>query len=433
MASGELRYQAGFGNTFSTEAERGALPRRQNSPRKVPFDLIAEQLNGTGFTVRRAENQRTWLYRLRPSIHAKPWEPRPHERFVGRFSRGVSSPEVMRWRPLEAPPPSTDWLDGLMTFGGAGDPATRTGVAFHLYTANTDMQDRVFCNVDGDMLLIPELGAMQLQTEMGWLHLVPGEIAIVPCGVRFAVRLPERKGRGFVAEVFGTHLRLPERGPVGANGMADARHFLAPVAAWEDRGAETELIVKQSGSLWRSSVPFSPFDVVAWHGNYAPFKYDLRLYNSMGSVSFDHPDPSLLTVLTAPWDDHGRSAFDLVAFVGRWDVAENTFRPPFFHRNAATEFNGVLQGSDSGPFSQGTFTWTPYLSPHGVSARSYNGVVALPDDTANRPSRGGDESIWIQFESTFLVNVMPWMIDHPCRDAAYLKSFAGYKPATVKS
>jgi len=205
-----------------------------------------------------------------------------------------------------------------------------------------------------------------------------------------------------------------------------------PVATWEDRGAETELVVKQLGGLWRTTAPFSPFDVVAWHGNFAPFKYDLRLYNSLGSASFDHPDPSLLTVLTAPHDDHGRSAFDLAAFLGRWDVTENTFRPPFFHRNAATEFNAVIQGSDSGPFRQGTFTWTPYLSPHGVSARSYNGAVALADDIANRPARGSDESIWIQFESAFILRVMPWMLDHPCRDATYLKSFTGYKSAAVK-
>ena len=425
----ELAYQAGFGNALQTEALPGALPADRNAPQHPPYDLVAEQINGTGFTVRRAENLRTWVYRLRPQILGRPFRPLPTARFVGDFSEGIPSPQVMRFGPLSAPPAGTTFLDGLTTFAGVGDAGMRKGAAVHLYAANADMVDTAFSNVDGDLLIVPERGRLHLRTELGRLALGPAEIAVVPRGIRFQVSLPDGEGRGFVAELFDGHFQLPERGPIGANGMADARHFLAPVADFDDDVRPWKVVVRQGGRLWAADSPHGPFDVVAWHGTYAPFKYDLRAFNSLGSVSFEHVDPSILTVLTSPMDTRGRNAIDVGVFLGRWDVAEGTFRPPYFHRNAAVEFNAVIDSpATEGPWVPGAFSWTPYLTPHGVSADGYAREKAR---TSEAPVRGSDRSVWVQFESAYLMKVMPWMMDHPDRDEAYLDGFGSYAPGPV--
>ncbi|MDG1479377.1 MAG: homogentisate 1,2-dioxygenase [Myxococcota bacterium] len=424
-----LRYLSGFGNTLSSEAEPDTLPRRQNTPQHAALGLFTEQLNGTGFTVRRSENQRVWLYRLRPQILDRGWRRRDGGRLVGQFHNGIPSPEVMRFRPVPLPETPTDFLAGLTTFAGAGDPSTRRGAAIHLYAASADMTDAAFANIDGDLLVAPQHGALLVRTELGRLHVAPGEILIIPRGIRFQVLLPDGPSRGFVSELFDGHFQLPERGPIGANGMADERHFLAPVADYEDITTPWTIIVKQGGLLWEQTADHSPFDVVAWQGTYAPFKYDLRNFNSMGSVSFDHPDPSILTVLTCPMDDHGRNAVDVGVFIGRWDPTEHTFRPPYFHRNSAIEFNAVISSpATSGPWQPGAFSWTPYLTPHGVSSRGHAGEL---DRTDGVPSRGSDEAIWLQFESTYPLKVMPWMIDHDSRDGDYLRQFSGWQTGVL--
>ena len=421
-----LRYQSGLGNTFETEALVGTLPRIQNSPRRLPHGLYAEQINGTGFTVERALNQRTWVYRLRPQVLDQAFVPRASGRFAGRFDQGVSSPQLRRYRPPSVPSASTDFLAGLTTFAGAGDPCIRRGMAIHLYAANEDMTG-VFADVDGDLLIAPELGRLRLETELGRIDVGPTELAVVPRGLRFRVRLLDAQARGFVAEVFDAHLQLPERGPVGANGLADARHFEVPLAWFEDVSTATLIVVKQGGALYEVTSPHSPFDVVAWHGNYAPYKYDLTKFTSLGSVSWDHPDPSLLTVLTCPADTHGRNALDVAVFQRRWDVSEGTFRPPYFHRNSAVEFNAVLSSADTeGPWQAGAFSFTPYLSPHGVGAQTV--VDAASDSDA--PERISERSVWLQLESTYSLRLMPWMLDHPAVDADYLASFSGYPAGT---
>jgi homogentisate 1,2-dioxygenase len=422
----ELRYQHGFGNTFASEAVPGALPTGQNAPNPPPYGLVIEQINGTGFTVERALNQRTWMYRLRPQIRSTGWREQPHGRFVGDFSEGSSSPEVLRYRPIRLPTEPTDWLRGLVTFAGTGDASLRQGMAIHLYAANRDMVDTAFVNIDGDLLIVPQHGRLHLRTELGRLEVEPGELAVVPRGIRFSVSLPDGEARGWVAELFDGHLRLPERGPVGANGMANERHFRAPVADFVDEERPFTILARQGGRLWSQVATHDPFDVVAWYGNHVPYAYDLRLFNSLGSVSFDHPDPSLLTVLTAPIDTHGRSALDVAVFLGRWDVAEHTFRPPFFHRNSAIEFNGVVANTaSSGPWQPGAFSYTPYLSPHGISTDGYAKELARDDES---PVRMSDESIWIQFESAYLLKVMPWMLEHADRDRHYLDGFGAYAP-----
>jgi homogentisate 1,2-dioxygenase len=427
-AFGGLDYQAGFGNAFASEALPQALPRDQNSPRHVPYGLFAEQINGTAFGVRRADNRRTWMYRLRVALTEQPFRPREQGRFVADFSSGVPLPECLRYDPLPLPTEATDFLSGITTFAGAGDPTLQRGAAVHVYAANADMVRTAFVSLDSDLLVIPERGRLHVQTELGRLDVAPGEIAILPRGLRFRVSLPDAEARGWIGELFDGHLSLPERGVIGANGLADARHFFAPVADFEDETAPWTIVVRHGGRHWEQSAAHSPFDVVAWHGNYAPFKYALSHFNALGSVTFDHPDPSIFTVLTCPIDALGRSAMDFGVFRGRWDVAEHTFRPPFFHRNGAIEFNGVISSHEA-HWPAGTFTFTPFLTPHAISARGYDHTVTPPDAVAEPPERIPDESLWMQIESTYVFKVMPWMLEHPSRDRAHLARFADFRPA----
>jgi homogentisate 1,2-dioxygenase len=429
MTGDDLSYISGFGNALSSEARPGALPRRQNSPREVPFGLYAEQINGTGFTVDRAHNRRVWLYRLRPLVLDRTWEPASMGKIVGHFHEGVDSPQIQRFGPTPLPEGAVDFVDGLVTFAGAGDPNLKQGMAIHVYGANADMGRRSVANGDGDLFIAPWDGALRIRTELGVLQVQPGEFAVIPRAIRFSVNLPSGSSRGFVGELFHGHLQLPERGVVGANGLADERHFLAPVADFEDIEAEHELLTKQGGTMWKNTVDHSPFDVVAWHGKYAPFKYDLHDFNTLGSVSFDHPDPSILTVLTAPVDPQGRSALDVAVFKGRWDVAQHTFRPPYFHRNSAIEFNMVISAPPGtrGAWRPGAFTYTPYLMPHGVSAPGYNAALG----GSEAPKQIPEDSIWLQFESTYLLRQTRWASEAFEADTGYLESFRGYRKADL--
>ncbi len=309
MSGDDLQYQYGFGSALMSEARPGVVPRKQNAPQKLPHGLYAEQISGTGFTVQRHHNHRVWVYRLRMQLGAGGWQKLPAGRFTGRFDQGVTSPELLRFKPQPYPAAGVDWLDGLSTFAGAGDPATRTGFAIHTYAATADMQ-RAFTSIDGDLLVVPQDGALRVQTELGWLHASPGEILILPRAIKFRVTLPDGHARGFVGELFNGHYELPERGPIGANGLADERHFAAPVAAFEDKPGPYEVVEKRGGDLWRAELGASPFDVVGWHGTYAPWKYNLMDFNAYWGANWDHPDPSILTVLTSPHDDHGRNAVE---------------------------------------------------------------------------------------------------------------------------
>ncbi len=422
----DLTYQTGYGNALRSEARPGALPLHQNSPRQAPYGLFAEQINGTGFTVERAQNRRVWLYRLRPAVTDRPFEadPSPPPHYISDFADASMTPEVQRYAPIAVPTKGeTDWLDGMQTFAGAGDARIKRGMAIHLFAADRDM-DRVFCNIDGDLLLAPEQGRLHVRTELGRLNVAPGEMVVLPRGIRFSIALPDGSTRGFASELYDGHYLLPERGLVGANGLADERHFKAPVAEYEDKTEDTVIVVKQGGRFWRSVAPHSPFDVVAWHGTYAPFKYDIGDFNSLGAVSWDHPDPSILTVLTCPMDTHGRNAVDVAVFVPRWDASQHTFRPPYFHRNSAIEFNAVLRSDrTSGGYPQGAFSFTPYLTPHGVSHFGHAAGVDAKDD----PKMTSKNDIWLQFESTYQLGVVPRWLEHPARDDGFLKNFRDYR------
>ncbi|MFD4479019.1 homogentisate 1,2-dioxygenase [Streptomyces sp. NPDC058471] len=340
-----LTYLSGFGNEHSSEAVPGALPHGRNSPQRAPLGLYAEQLSGTAFTEPRAHNRRSWLYRIRPSA--------AHPAFT-RVDNGTirtapftqdADPNRLRWNPLPEPAPGTDFLAGLWTLGGNGDATQRTGMAVHLYHANSSMTDRVFSDADGELLVVPERGGLLLRTEFGLLRAEPGEVALIPRGVRFRVELLDGTARGYVCENYGAVFQLPDLGPIGANGLANARDFRAPVAAYEDDDRPVEVVNKFCGNLWQATYGHSPLDVVAWHGNHVPYVYDLRRFNVIGTISYDHPDPSIFTVLTSPSDTPGLAGVDFVVFAPRWLVGEDTFRPPYFHRNVMSEYMGLIEGA----------------------------------------------------------------------------------------
>ena len=370
-----LNYQSGFGNEFATEALPGALPVGRNSPQRAPYGLYAEQISGTAFTAPRAVNRRSWLYRIRPAaLHGK-FEALAHGRFHNDFGQGPVTPEQLRWSPLPMPTAPTDWLDGLFTMAGNGGPEAGIGAGVHLYAANRDMAGRFFYDADGELLIVPQQGRLRIATEMGVLEVEPQEIAVIPRGVRFSVSLPDGSARGYVCENYGALLRLPDLGPIGSNGLANPRDFLAPVAGYEDREGDFELVAKFQGGLWRASIGHSPLDVVAWHGNYTPCKYDLRRFNAVGSISYDHPDPSIFLVLHSPSDSEGVSNLDFVIFPPRWLVAQDTFRPPWFHRNIASEFMGLVHGAYDAKaegFVPGGASLHNSMSGHGPDAATFD-------------------------------------------------------------
>lgn len=341
-----LTYSSGFGNEHSSEAVPGALPDGRNSPQRAPLGLYAEQLSGSAFTEPRAHNRRSWLYRIRPSA-AHPAFARIDngDLRTAPFTETVPDPNRLRWNPLPAPAPGTDFLAGLWTLGGNGDATQRTGMAIHLYHANSPMKERVFSDSDGELLIVPEHGGLLLRTEFGLLRAEPGEIALIPRGVRFRVEPLDATARGYVCENYGAPFQLPDLGPIGANGLASARDFRAPVAAYEEVEGPVEVVNKFCGNLWSATYDHSPLDVVAWHGNHVPYVYDLHRFNVIGSISYDHPDPSIFTVLTSPSDTPGLAGVDFVVFAPRWLVGEDTFRPPYFHRNVMSEYMGLIEGA----------------------------------------------------------------------------------------
>ena len=342
--SSEREYQSGFGNEFASEALAGALPRHQHSPQKPPFGLYGEQFTGTPFTAPRGTNRWTWVYRIRPSAMHKPFHQIPNGLIRGGpFQEVPAPPNQLRWQPLPIPQIPTDFIQGIATLGGNGDASLQTGSAIHFYAANASMRDRFFYDADGELLIVPQLGNLLFHTECGILEVAPGEICVIPRGIRFRVELLEDAGRGYICENYGPHLRLPELGPIGTQGLANSRDFLAPVAAFEDLEGDFRLVAKFLGNLWEAEIDHSPLDVVAWHGNYTPYKYDLTKFNCINTVTYDHPDPSIYCVLAAPTAIPGTSNIELACFPPRWTVATDTFRPPPFHRNIASEFMGLTE------------------------------------------------------------------------------------------
>ncbi|MFY7867322.1 homogentisate 1,2-dioxygenase [Roseateles sp.] len=370
----ELNYLAGFGNQHQSEAVPGSLPIGRNSPQQVAHGLYAELLSGAAFTAPRNENLRTWLYRRQPSVVVGGYQPMAHAHLrTGAKEGQVSPPDPLRWAPTAIPAEPTDFIEGLRTMAVNGDPDSHLGIAAHLYVANRSMERRAFVNADGEMLIVPQQGVLTLTTELGLLRVAPGEIALLPRGMAFKVAV-DGPSRGYICENYGAAFRLPELGPIGSNGLANARDFQAPVAAFEAEPGAYEIVKKYGGSLWRAEQGHSPFNVVAWHGNLVPYKYNTAHFMTIGSISFDHPDPSIFTVLTSPSDTAGWANCDFVIFPPRWMVAEDTFRPPWYHRNVMSEYMGLVLGQyDAKPegFKPGGSSLHNAFVPHGPDTEAF--------------------------------------------------------------
>jgi homogentisate 1,2-dioxygenase len=425
-SSRQDNYMSGFGNEFATEALPGALPQHRNSPQRVAYGLYAEQLSGTAFSAPRSHNRRSWLYRIRPAAMHGEFEQIGNGRIVSQFGRVAVPPNQMRWDPLPMPAAPTDFIDGWVTMGGNGSPETMGGCAIHLYAANQPMTDRFFYSADGELLIVPQHGRLRIATELGLVEIEPHEIAVIPRGIRFQVALPDGEARGYICENFGALLQLPDMGPIGSNGLANPRDFLTPVAGFEERVGAFELVAKFCGNLWRAAIDHSPLDVVAWHGNYAPYKYDLRHFNAIGSISYDHPDPSIFLVLQAPSDTAGVDTLDFVIFPPRWLVGEDTFRPPWFHRNVASEFMGLIHGAYDAKaegFVPGGASLHNCMSGHGPDAATF--AKASEADTTS-PHKVADTMAFM-FETRHVIQPTEYALASPQLQRNYQLCWADIK------
>jgi homogentisate 1,2-dioxygenase len=372
--SDALSYMSGFGGHFESEKVDGALPKGRNSPQRPAFGLYAEQVSGSAFTMPRHENRRSWLYRLRPTADHQPFELYEGAPLFGAPGDSKPlAPNRLRWDPPGDLPEGKDFVDGLVTMLCAREPEALEGCAVHLYRADRSME-RVFVDADGELLILPQQGGIRIETELGRLDVDPGWVGLVPRGMKFRVIVRDGPSRGYVAENYGLPLRLPDLGPIGANGLANPRDFETPTAWFEDRDEEIEVVQKSLGHLWTTRLDHSPLDVVAWHGNYAPWRYDLSRFNALGTISFDHPDPSIFTVLTSASNVPGRANMDFVIFPPRWLVAEDTFRPPWFHRNVMSEAMGLVYGdydAKAEGFAPGGLSLHNLMSGHGPDLDSW--------------------------------------------------------------
>ncbi len=421
----DLAYQSGFGNEFATESVAGALPVGRNSPQRAPLGLYAEVLSGTAFTAPRSENSRTWLYKIRPSAMHGPFR-RIGNGLVrsGPFAEVETPPNRLRWDPLPMSDAPADFVDGLATMAGSGDPASQAGIAVHVYRATRSMTDRCFVNADGELMLVPQQGELLIFSETGKLHAAPGEICVIPRGMKFKVELPAGPVRGYVCENYGPQFRLPELGPIGSNGLANPRDFLAPVAAWEDNG-RTEVVTKFMGGLWSAEWEHSPLDTVAWHGTCTAYKYDLARFMTINTVSFDHCDPSIFTVMTAPSGQPGVANVDFVIFPPRWAVAENTFRPPWFHRNYMSELMGLVHGvydAKAEGFLPGGISLHNSMTAHGPDVTTFERASA-----AELQPHKIDGSLAFMFESRYVFRPTQFAMQVPQLQKNYDGVWGGFR------
>ena len=443
MAIASTGYQSGFGNEFASEALPGTLPAGRNSPQRVAHGLYAEQISGTAFTAPRHQNRRSWLYRIRPAAMHGEFRPFAQPAFHNDFGDGPVTPDQLRWDPLPLPgmdvqmpraqdaqerwpEQPTDFIDGLLTMAGNGGPAAGVGIGIHLYAANRDMHGRFFYDADGELLIVPQQGRLHIETELGVLDVQPQEIAVIPRGIRFRVALPDGPSRGYVCENFGAFMRIPDLGPIGSNGLANPRDFLTPNAAFEDVEGDFELIAKFQGHLWRAAISHSPLDVVGWHGNHAPYKYDLRLFNAIGSISYDHPDPSIFLVLTSPSDTPGVGNLDFAIFPPRVLVAQDTFRPPWFHRNIASEFMGLVHGeydAKAEGFAPGGCSLHNCMTGHGPDAATFDKASSIDTSIPDYI----DGTLAFMFETRNVIRPTRNAMDAAHRQRDYQTCWAGLR------
>ncbi|XP_043274488.1 homogentisate 1,2-dioxygenase isoform X2 [Venturia canescens] len=431
------QYLSGFGGEFASEDPRcpGSLPAAQNTPQKCPYGLYAEQLSGTAFTAPRGENKRTWFYRMRPSVCHGPYkhDPKLASRLRRDWDKTLPDPNPLRWRAFELPggQETVDFVDGLHTICGAGDPSLRNGAEIHVYLCNVSMGDKAFYNADGDFLIVPQLGELEIATEFGKIRCKPDEICVIQQGMKFSVGV-SGPSRGYVLEVYDNHFQLPALGPIGANGLAQPRDFLTPVAWYEDREVPYKIGCKYQGKYFEASQEHSPFDVVAWHGNYVPYKYDLARFMVINSVSFDHCDPSIFTVLTCPSSKPGTAVADFVIFPPRWSVQENTFRPPYYHRNCMSEFMGLIKGryeAKEEGFQAGGASLHTMMTPHGPDAQCFEAASKCK----LKPERVADGTMAFMFETSLCLRLTEWALSTESLDKDYNLCWQGLQKHFDKS
>ncbi len=420
-----LAYLTGFNNEFETEALPGALPQGRNNPQKCAYGLYAEQLSGTAFTAPNATNARSWLYRMRPSVrHVRQFDPLQRPLWKSAPSVYEEAPlGQFRWDPIPIPDDSTTFIGGMRTITTAGSVLSQVGMAAHIYLANADMTDDYFFNADGEMLLVPERGRLRIITELGILVVSPLEICVLPRGMMFRVELMDGTARGYICENYGPRFTLPERGPIGANGLANPRDFKYPVAAYEEKETPCRVEVKWGAKFYATKIGHSPLDVVAWHGNFAPYKYDLRHFNTIGSISFDHPDPSIFTVLTAPSSEPGTANVDLAIFPPRWMVAEDTFRPPWYHRNIMSEFMGLIEGQYDAKeegFLPGGMSLHNMMLPHGPDTFGFEKA-----SNAELTPQKLEETMAVMFETRLPQFVTEFAARHDSLQKNYINCWDG--------
>ena len=411
----EVRYLSGFGSYFESEAVPGTLPVGRNSP-KVPIKgLYPEQLSGSAFTMQRRENLRSWLYRIQPSVVHGEFNAYEKSDWLTQAQNAPTNPNQLRWQPLPQPPADCHFIDSVTTMVTT---TASDGCAVHHYQCNQPMGNTFFYNADGELLIVPEKGQLAIATELGLLAIEPQEIAIIPRGVKFQVN-PLDSGwcRGYIGENNGRPFVLPELGPIGANGLANPRDFLYPQASFYDQSGDFQLLCKFGDRFWQCSLAHHPLDVVAWHGNYAPYKYDLRRFNTMGTISYDHPDPSIFTVLTSPSSTLGQANCDFVIFPPRWLVGEQTFRPPYYHRNMMNEYMGLITGqydAKADGFVPGGASLHNCMSAHGPDAVTFNQAI----QSSEEPVKVG-ATMAFMFESCHVFHPTPLALSTPALDLNY--------------
>ncbi|NRA43577.1 MAG: homogentisate 1,2-dioxygenase [Oligoflexales bacterium] len=418
-------YASGFASYFESEAIEGALPRGKNAPQKPPLGLYAEQLSGTAFTRPRSQNFRSWLYRIRPSVSQGKFSHLPMKLFSSPpFTNSEpSSPNQLRWDPLPIPQEQLDFIDGCVSWLGIGSPQSFAGGAIHLFVCTKPMKNRFFYNCDAEMLIVPQDGALSISTELGRLELEPGFIASIPRGLKIQVNPIGKHARGYLLENYGQAFQLPELGPIGANGLANPRDFEYPSAEYHDTNGDFQVICRYQGHMWLSYQEHHPLDVVAWHGNYAPYRYDLRLFNTIGSISFDHPDPSIFTVLTSQTDSPGVANIDFVIFPERWMVAEDTFRPPYYHRNIMSEYMGLIYGAydaKPGGFVPGGGSLHNCMAPHGPDQEAFAHATE-----ANLKPEHYKDTLAFMFESKLVWQPTKFALDTHLLQKNYQECWSG--------
>lgn len=426
----DLEYLAGFDNEHQTEAVTGALPIGQFSPQAHPLGLYAEQFSSTAFTAPRHANRRTWCYRIQPSVSQSGFVPWNNHRIESAPLTGFCPHQPLRWSPYPGLSKAQDFVDSLHTIVANGDVRTQTGVGIHLYHSTKSMENRYFYTADGELLFVPISGSMLISTELGKLQIEPGEIAVIPRGIKFKADPIDNAASGYLCENYGSPLILPERGPVGSNGFANQRDFQYPVAAFEEGKREIELIAKYSGQLYSAAMDHSPLNVVAWVGNSAPYKYDLSRFNAMNSVSFDHPDPSIFTVLTSPSELPGIANLDFVIFPPRWSVAEHTFRPPWYHRNVMSEFMGLVKGqydAKKAGFEPGGMSLHNSMTPHGPEQGVY-----VSGTSADLQPEKIDNTLAFMFESRYGFVPTTQAVSSPQLQSDYDQCWVGLEPHFIR-